>query len=68
MGANRAHVRGHQLIAALGHHRHLLMGPLRGGPQAKEPCANGVRNVLNLAQVLVSLITGLVNGFERRAG
>ena len=67
-GADAVHVIGHQLIPALGHDRHLLMAPLRGSAQTDEADADLGRDVLDVAQVGVHLITGFVDRAQGRAG
>ncbi len=65
--ADLLHIGVHQLVPPLGHQRHFVMRPDGRGPKADEPDANLVRDILDLAQVVVHLVTGLVNGFQRRA-
>ena len=68
VGADRAHVAGHQRVAALGHHRHLVLAPDRAAAEADEARAHVVGERLHLVEVLVHLVAGLVDGLERRAG
>ncbi|OIQ68764.1 hypothetical protein GALL_496390 [mine drainage metagenome] len=68
MRADPAHVFCHQLVAALGHHGHFVMGPDRRRAEADEFDAKRVGHRLNFAQVFVHLVAGLVDGFHLRAG
>ena len=68
VAADLPHVAGHQRVAALGHHRHLVVGPVRRRAEADEAGADLVGDRLHLAQVLVHLVAGLVDGPERGAG
>ena len=66
-GADLLHVAVHQLVTPLGHQRHVLMRPARGRAKTDEAHADPVGDVLHVAQVVVHLVTGLVDGFQRRA-
>ena len=68
VAADLPHVARHQRVAALRHHRHLACGPLRRRAEADEAGADLVGDRLHLAQMLVHLVAGLVDGPERRAG
>ena len=67
-GPDGLHVGIHQLVAPLGHQRHLLVGPDRRRAQPDEARADLVGDLLDLAQVLVHLVAGLVDGLQRCAG
>ena len=68
VGADAAHVVGHETVAALGHHRHLVVRPFRRGAEADETRPDRVGHLAHLAQMLVHLVAGLVDGLERGAG
>ncbi len=64
-GADAIHISVHQFVTPLGHQRHLVMGPMRRHAQTDKARANLVGHALHVPQVLVHLITGLVDGIER---
>src|SRR3546814_20756977 len=70
--ANLGHVLTHDLVATLGHPRHLLAPPLGLKAHAQEADPEGVGDRLHLAQVRRHLGAGLVNvgqrSEERRVG
>ena len=55
MGADAAHVVGHQSIPALGHDRHLVMRPFRRGADPHETDAHRVGDRTNLVKVGLQL-------------
>jgi hypothetical protein len=61
------HVIGHQPVAPLGHHRHVLVRPDRGGAQPDEADADPVRHFADLPQVFVHFVAGLVDRLQRCA-
>ena len=68
MGANAPHVIGHQPIAPLGHPRHVVMRPVRRGPDPHEPHAHRVCDGRDLFQMVAQFGGGFVHVRHRRAG
>src|SRR6185312_13834234 len=66
--ADLGHVFAHDLVAALGHPRHLVAPPLRLEAHAEETQANAVGHGAHFLQMRVHLAASLVDGFQRRAG
>jgi hypothetical protein len=62
------HVLAHDLVAALGHPRHLVATPLGLEAHAEEAELQFLRDRLDLGEVLVGFAAGFVDVFERRAG
>ena len=65
--ADLRHVRRHDLVAALRHHRHVGARPVRRHANAKKADAERPRHLADLGQMRHQLVAGLVHGFERRA-
>ncbi len=68
VGAHLAHIVTHQVIAALRHHRHVVVRPDRCRTQPDEAHSDLVGDLAHFAQMLVHFVAGLVDGFQRRAG
>lgn len=66
--ADLLHVGVHELVAALGHHRHVFVPPDRCRSKADEADTDLVGDVLDLGQVDVHLIAGVVDGLDRGTG
>ncbi len=66
-GADPVHVVGHQLVAPLGHHRHLLVRPDRRGAQTNETDTDLIRDRLHVLEMFVHLVAGLVDCLKRCA-
>src|SRR6185312_3152506 len=66
--ADLGHVFAHDLVAALGHPRHLVAPPLRLEAHAEETQAHAVGHRAHFLQMRIHLAAGLVDGFQRRAG
>ena len=66
--ADLRHVGGHDLVAALRHHRHVGAAPVRRHAEAEEADAERARHFAHLRQMRHQLGAGLVHGLDRRAG
>mmetsp|Transcript_738 Transcript_738/g.2243 ORF Transcript_738/g.2243 Transcript_738/m.2243 type:complete len:219 (-) Transcript_738:393-1049(-) len=64
-GAHSGHVRLHQLVAALWHHRDVLHRPLRVEPHSKEAHSHLLGNGLCLVEVAIDLSAGFVDAVKR---
>ena len=60
------HVIVHEFVAALGHERHLLMSPDRRCTKPDKADTNSISYVFNFFEVDIHLVTGLVDGVQRR--
>ena len=66
--ADLRHVGGHDLVAALRHHRRLRARPFRAHAEPEEADAERARDLAQLRQMRHQLAAGLVDGLDRRAG
>ena len=66
--ADLRHVAGHDLVAALRHHRRLGAGPFRAHAETEEADAERPRDLLELRQMRHQLAAGLMDRLDRRAG
>ena len=62
------HVLAHDLVAALGHPRHLVAAPLRLEAHAEEAQPHAVGDRAHFFQMRVHLAAGLMDRLQRRAG
>ncbi len=66
--ADLRHVIGHDLVAALRHHRHVGARPIRRHADAEEADAERARNFTQLREMREQLRRGLMDTLDRRAG
>ena len=66
--ADLRHVVGHDLVAALRHHRDFGARPVRRHAEAEEADAERLGHFAHLREMRHQLGAGLVHGLERRAG
>ena len=65
--ADLRHVIGHDLVAALRHHRHVRAAPIGRHAQAEEADAERARHFAQLREMRHQFGGGLVHGLDRRA-
>ena len=62
------HVGAHDVIAGLGHLRHLVAPPGGREAHAEHPGVHRLADLFDLVEVSVHFVAGLMQGFQRRAG
>ena len=68
MGANAAHVIGHQAVAAFGHHGHGGGIPCGGGTNAHKFDPQGISDAADLVQMVLQFRRNVVDRRQGRAG
>ncbi len=66
--ADPGHVRGHDLVAALGHRRHVGPAPGRRHADTEKPDAERTRHLAQLRKMRHQLVAGLMHVLKRRSG